>query len=299
MSSNNSAASSVASDSNNNDEETSTSNDFLTATPKDVVGGRGKNTRLHPGNLFYSNLLKESYEEYKDAPKGSKVDICKKIIAMVAEQGGRFLEKASSSSLSSSSSDYVELGEDRAVAKIAQGFRDLRVVKEGSRSHARKVIQAHKSAAVAAAKVVRPGKEARPTVGVASAKSPVKENRTIPGQPRRLSFTERVKLFQKEQEKLMRKQNGDDATSSEEEEEESDDDDNDDLENEVQEQSSDDEDDDGNSKPSSAKQPAYGDAGDVSETETEDSFPTYRKDDKKSGDSKDEEEIDDLWRKHR
>jgi hypothetical protein len=289
MSSSNSAATSIASDCNNNEEEeTSTSSVLLTATPKDVVGGRGKNTRLHPGNLFYSKLLKESYEEYKDAPKGSKVDICKKIIAMVAEQGGRFLEKASSSS--SSSSDYVELGEDRAIAKIAQGFRDLRVVKEGSRSHARKVIQAHKSAAVAAAKVGRPGKEARTSVGVASAKSPVKGNGAVPGQPRRLSFTERVKLFQKEQEKLTRRQNGDEVTSSEEEEESEEDED--DFENEVQEQSSDDEDDDDNSKPSSAKQPAYGDAGDVSETETEDSFPTYQKDDKKSGDSKDEEESD-------
>ena len=42
----------------------------------------------------------------------------------------------------------------------------------------------------------------------------------------------------------------------------------------------------------SNNQPSHGDGGDISETETEDSFPMYRKSDK-SGDTKDEEEESD------
>ncbi|KAG7337632.1 hypothetical protein IV203_030989 [Nitzschia inconspicua] len=283
-----SAASSVAS--RNSSSAAASSSTILSPSPNDVVGGRGKNTRLHPGNLFYTQLLKNCYEEYKEAPKGTKVDICKKIISIVAEHGGRFLEKA----LSSASSIYIELEEDRAIAKVAQGFRDLKVSKEGSRSEAAKALAsisetttAVKSKAGLSTIVARPIKRSKTSLPKAA------HNATLPNQPRRLSFTERLKLFQKEQEKLMQRQRGD-GTSSEEEEGCDDVDEEEEVGDELEQEDCASDSNDEDQKPSSqTSHPSNGDGGDVSETETEDSFPMNRGAIKANKNSKDENSDED------
>jgi hypothetical protein len=80
-----------------NDEATTPSTCVVTPTDLDVLCGRGKGIRRHPGNELYNKLLRESYDEYKAVPKGSKVLIVKKIISFVREGQasgmGRFLER--------------------------------------------------------------------------------------------------------------------------------------------------------------------------------------------------------------
>jgi len=93
-----------------------------TPTDNDILCGRGKGIRKHPGNEFYNRLLREHSAEYKSAPKGSKVSIVKKIVSLVREQRGRFLEKHKNS--------WVDIGDERATNKTAQAFRDIRVTME-------------------------------------------------------------------------------------------------------------------------------------------------------------------------
>ena len=97
---------------------------------QDVLCGRGKGMRKHPGNDLYNKLLREHYEEYKSAPKGSKLSIVKKIVDFVREGQasgrGRFLERKlapKSMDISKNASSkwfYVDIGNERAMNKTVR-----------------------------------------------------------------------------------------------------------------------------------------------------------------------------------
>lgn len=97
-----------------------------TPTDNDVLCGRGKGIRKHPGNGLYNRLLRENYPEYSTAPKGSKLMLVKKIVSLVRDQKGRFLERRKIGN------DWVysDIGEERAINKTAQAFRDIRPTME-------------------------------------------------------------------------------------------------------------------------------------------------------------------------
>jgi len=109
-----------------------------TPTDQDVLCGRGKGIRRHPGNALYNRLLKENFDEYRTAPKGSKSLIVKKILSSIREGqsggSGRFLELTKRGKNTRS---YIDIGDKRAFDKTAQAFRDIRVTNEKllSRSH--------------------------------------------------------------------------------------------------------------------------------------------------------------------
>jgi hypothetical protein len=237
----------------------------------------------------------------------------------------RFLEKmtsSTSSSISSSSSSsssvyYVGLQGDRVIAKIAQGFRDLRVAKEGSGGGGGGKIRNGFSGSGSpvgrlspqhplvtkkvAANMAASSAMAQRTKGSVMVKAGNRQNNPSEkngkmspghGQAGRLSFAERVKMFQMEQEKIMRHQQryGDDGSSSENEEEGDDDNESDvgQEENESKDDhdaeqgirtSGDNDKDDRVSSRIINTHPSLGDNGDASETETEDSFPMYRRED--------------------
>mmetsp|Transcript_21558 Transcript_21558/g.51072 ORF Transcript_21558/g.51072 Transcript_21558/m.51072 type:complete len:266 (+) Transcript_21558:289-1086(+) len=100
---------------------------ILSPTDRDVLCGRGKGIRFHPGNVLFNKLLKQHYPDYGMTPKGSKLEIVKKIMATIQEGQaggtGRFLEQ-------DNGGFYREIGEERAINKTAQAFRDIRVTKE-------------------------------------------------------------------------------------------------------------------------------------------------------------------------
>ncbi len=97
-----------------------------TPTDHDVLCGRGKGIRKHPGNDLYTRLLRENYPEYKSAPKGSKLLLVKKIVSLVREQKGRFLERRKIGN----GWVYSDIGDERAINKTAQAFRDIRPTME-------------------------------------------------------------------------------------------------------------------------------------------------------------------------
>mmetsp|Transcript_866 Transcript_866/g.2002 ORF Transcript_866/g.2002 Transcript_866/m.2002 type:complete len:233 (-) Transcript_866:307-1005(-) len=160
----------------------------IVPTDQDVLCGRGKGIRKHPGNDLYNKFLRDNYDEYKAARKGSKVSIVKKIVSLVRENG-RFLERRTKDG----KWVYTDIGDERAVNKTAQALRDIRVTVE---------------------------RHDRP-----SSSSTVVEMKPIlfPKTTRRPTFRERLAMLEREQ----RRRNGE-ATSDDDDDDEDEDDDNDD-----------------------------------------------------------------------
>jgi hypothetical protein len=106
-------------------------NEIITSTlnDMDVLCGRGKGIRNHPGNILYNKLLRERYEEYGTAPKGSKLSIVNIVVNTIRNQqqlngGGRFLEqKQQVDSNSLEDSDvYIDIGDVRALNKTVSTY---------------------------------------------------------------------------------------------------------------------------------------------------------------------------------
>jgi len=231
---------------------TTTATSATIPTDRDVLCGRGKGIRVHAGNILYNKLLREHYDEYKAAPKGSKALIVKKIVWFVREGQpggrGRFLERTKSKSRASetvtvttchsgnhhhqntSSWTYIEIGNERAMNKTAQAFRDIRVTigKHHSRTTSEEEDGSEDSSSCSVGKVVPPTGRAPSDLG---------EGGECPAS-RRPTFQERLATLHRQQ---QRESGDDDNEESHHSEEES----------------------------------VSGNEDDVSDTETEDSFPMY------------------------
>jgi len=225
-------------------------------TDRDVLCGRGKGVRVHAGNILYNKLLREHYDEYKAAPKGSKVLIVKKIVWFIREEqpggSGRFLERTKSKSRASetvtvntchsgnhhqntSSWTYIDIGHERAMYKTAQAFRDIRATmgKHNSQTNNTRTTSEEEdgsedSSSCSLGKLVPPTGRAPSDLGEGG-ECPVS---------RRPTFQERLAMLHRQQ---QRENSDDDNEESHHSKEES----------------------------------VSGNEDDVSDTETEDSFPMY------------------------
>jgi len=240
---------------------------------EDVLCGRGKGIREHPGNQLYNKLLREHYEEYANAPKGSKLSFVKIVVNTIRNQkplGGRFLE------LKNDTIVYADIGDVRALNKTAQAFRDMRVAEE-KRQHVQKrrllfnmkhqQTQSTASISSEKRKMVGGGEGVSPKSALKTTSKKTMHRLSPPlpimaqqqqQQPRRPTYQERLKLFQQQQRRdELRKKRKDFP-------EEYDDDDSDNDEDcsfsssSTEDDNNDDSDDDS-----------------ISDTETEDSFPIY------------------------
>ena len=110
----------------------------------DVLCGRGKGIRDHPGNLLYNKLLRERYEEYAHTPKGSKLTIVNIVVNTIRNQqqlngGGRFLEQKQqqqqqqNSDSSRDSEVYIDIGDVRALNKTVSTLYYLMETKSKKR----------------------------------------------------------------------------------------------------------------------------------------------------------------------
>lgn len=87
--------------------------------PYDVLLGRGGVTNANPGNLCFRNIVADHQNEYLVARKKEKVLIARRIVAIVKQNGGRFLQKTDASVES-----WVQVSEKRAIEKAAQALRE-------------------------------------------------------------------------------------------------------------------------------------------------------------------------------
>ena len=90
--------------------------------PKDVLSGRGGATNAHSGNKEFRRLVHRHRREYVDAKKKDKPAVAKRIVDLVREEGGRFLQKVEGSP--SGELLYYDIGDDKAREKTCQALRE-------------------------------------------------------------------------------------------------------------------------------------------------------------------------------
>jgi hypothetical protein len=93
--------------------------------PDDVLLGRGGATNNHIGNRNFRDIVSEHRPEYLEARKLEKINIARKIVSIVNERGGRFLQRNDDSEL------WVEVSTKRAHGKTSQALREGLDVRQG------------------------------------------------------------------------------------------------------------------------------------------------------------------------
>jgi hypothetical protein len=94
---------------------------YVIPKPEDVLFGRGKPTRNHPGNIRFRNLMESHAEEYNKAPKFVKSLIAKKLVQIVMSSGSRFMKP-----MERTNNHWVMVDEKTAQDKVSQYFRSRR-----------------------------------------------------------------------------------------------------------------------------------------------------------------------------
>ncbi|KAG7337329.1 hypothetical protein IV203_014103 [Nitzschia inconspicua] len=90
---------------------------YFPLTDLDVIFGRGGRSYTHPGNQSFRRLIlayQDYYQDLKDAKE--KTDFSSDFVAMIHEQGGRFLKK--------DDHGWYEVTFEAARYKVSQAFRD-------------------------------------------------------------------------------------------------------------------------------------------------------------------------------
>lgn len=77
---------------NENDDESMQDGSVIVPRRFDVLFGRIKQTRLHPGNLRAMHLVDMYQQKYEDANKFQKTEIAERIVSIIYESYGRFFE---------------------------------------------------------------------------------------------------------------------------------------------------------------------------------------------------------------
>ena len=72
--------------------------DTLRPGKMDVILGRGKTMHQHPGNVRFRHILEMHKEEYEAAGKYAKTAIAEKILRIIRDSGGRFLQPSTAAS---------------------------------------------------------------------------------------------------------------------------------------------------------------------------------------------------------
>ncbi len=95
---------------------------YTTSFPSDadVLLGRGVAGNRHPGNIAFRKLVNSRKALYQSEGKKEKRTVAKSIVQAVKDQEGRFLEK----SKHSTNSCWVEIDDEKAIAKACQALRE-------------------------------------------------------------------------------------------------------------------------------------------------------------------------------
>jgi hypothetical protein len=95
---------------------------ILEPNDADVLCGRGRAIRIHSGNQLYISLITQQKAQYSTAVKGWKLEIVRGVVKAIRDQHGRFLTRQGS--------HWIDIGDQKAINKTAQAFRDLRSAEE-------------------------------------------------------------------------------------------------------------------------------------------------------------------------
>lgn len=92
---------------------------ILAIRKSDVLFGRGKHSREHPGTMRCAILVENHLHEYNTASKVEKTFLSIKLVDMVHNSGGRFLKK-------DKQMGWQEVDDEAAREKVSHFFRHLR-----------------------------------------------------------------------------------------------------------------------------------------------------------------------------
>lgn len=84
----------------------------------DVLLGRGGLTNSHPGNKLYRQTVVDQQEDYLVARKRDKIIIAQRIVALIQQNGGRFLKR------SADGESWIPVTNKRAQEKTSQALRE-------------------------------------------------------------------------------------------------------------------------------------------------------------------------------
>ena len=86
--------------------------------PHDVLLGRGGATNNHSGNQMFRLLVAEHQQEYLRAKKHDKVIIARRVVSIIQNNGGRFLQSGDSKD------HWVQVADKKAQEKTSQALRE-------------------------------------------------------------------------------------------------------------------------------------------------------------------------------
>lgn len=84
----------------------------------DVLLGRGWHQQEHPGNLKLARIVDDHRTAYKSARKRHKINLNWRIVEIIRDSGGRFLERSQGAG-----GGWVEAGDANARDKVSKCFR--------------------------------------------------------------------------------------------------------------------------------------------------------------------------------
>eukprot|EP00980_Cylindrotheca_fusiformis_P015327 scaffold4282_cov112-Cylindrotheca_fusiformis.AAC.10 len=91
----------------------------LAASPGDILFGRGRKVRDHPGNARFLQLIDHYMTKYEKAGRVDKACIAEIIVRMIKDAGCRFLKKDQNDA-------WGEVDDSEARKKVAHAFRNRR-----------------------------------------------------------------------------------------------------------------------------------------------------------------------------
>jgi len=94
-------------------------NDGENPAPGDILFGRGRKVRDHPGNAQFLNLVDQYMAKYESAGRVDKACIAEIIVRMIKDAGCKFLKK-------DEQEVWREVADSEARKKVAHAFRNLR-----------------------------------------------------------------------------------------------------------------------------------------------------------------------------
>lgn len=91
--------------------------DIVTPNDNDILSGRGAGINLHPGNIYYRNLIQSYKVQYVHSDPGQKKHIIK-CVFNTAKQYGRFLK------FDPITEEWKEVPDEEARKKVGQALRE-------------------------------------------------------------------------------------------------------------------------------------------------------------------------------
>ncbi|GAX18864.1 hypothetical protein FisN_26Hh166 [Fistulifera solaris] len=124
-------------------DEQDDSPDAIRPLKSDVLFGRRRSYRLHPGNVHLRRLCDDHLSLFESLAKGGKNELTKVILDRILREGGRFIK------YDTKSKRWLNVTTEEARVKIAHRFRDARTSRDVAKKPKKESLKAMGSKKIA------------------------------------------------------------------------------------------------------------------------------------------------------